>query len=93
MHLGIRILHFLEKDYYTFLTIKLEEVKRMEEKIINKLRKSKRNLQKLYNSVKKYIDVDSEMINSDDLLMLQLISKTSEELTDIIYMILDNKNS
>lgn len=65
----------------------------MEEKIINKLRNSKRNLQKLYNSVKKYIDVDSEMINSDDLLMLQLISKTSEELTDIIYMILDNKNS
>ena len=65
----------------------------MEEKIINKLRNSKRNLQKLYNSVKKYIDVDSEMINSDDLLMLQLISKTSEELTNIIYMILDNKNS
>ena len=65
----------------------------MEEKIINKLRDSKRNLQRLYNSVKKYIDVDSEMINSDDLLMLQLISKISEELTDIIYMILDNKNS
>ena len=65
----------------------------MEEKIINKLRDSKRNLQRLYNSVKKYVDVDSEMINSDDLLMLQLISKTSEELTDIIYMILDNKNS
>lgn len=65
----------------------------MEEKIINKLRNSKRNLQKLYNNVKKYVDVDSEMINSDDLLMLQLISKTSEELTDIIYMILDNKNS
>ena len=65
----------------------------MEEIIINKLRESKRNLQTLYNSVKKYIDVDSEMINSDELLMLQLISKTSEELTDIIYMILDNKNS
>ena len=65
----------------------------MEEKIINKLRNSKMNLQRLYNSVKKYVDVDSEMINSDDLLMLQLISKTSEELTDIIYMILDNKNS
>ena len=65
----------------------------MEEKIINKLRNSKRNLQRLYNNVKKYVDVDSEMINSDDLLILQLISKTSEELTDIIYMILDNKNS
>ena len=51
------------------------------------------NLQRLYNSVKKYVDVDSEMINSDDLLMLQLISKISEELTDIIYIILDNKNS
>lgn len=65
----------------------------MEKIIINKLRRSKRNLQRLYNSVKKYIDIDSEMINSDDLLMLQLISKTSEELMDIIYMILDNKNS
>ena len=65
----------------------------MEEIIINKLRESKRNLQTLYNSVKKYIDVDSEMINSDELLMLQLISKTSEELSDVIYMILDNKNS
>jgi hypothetical protein len=65
----------------------------MEEKIINNLRDSKRILQRLYNGVKKYIDVDSEMINSDDLLMLQLISKTNEELTDIIYMILDNKNS
>ena len=65
----------------------------MEERIINKLRESKRNLQTLYNSVKKYIDVDSEMINSDELLMLQLISKTSEELSDVIYMILDNKNS
>ncbi len=65
----------------------------MEDKIINKLRGSKRNLQRLYNSVKKYIDVDSEMVDSDSLLMLQLISKTSEELTDVIYMILENKNS
>ena len=65
----------------------------MEDKIINKLRGSKKNLQRLYNSVKKYIDVDSEMVDSDSLLMLQLISKTSEELTDVIYMILDNKNS
>ena len=65
----------------------------MEERIINKLRESKRNLQRLYNGVKKYIDIDSEMVDSDLLLMLQLISKTSEELTDIIYMILDSKNS
>ena len=65
----------------------------MEERIINKLRRSKRNLQRLYNSVKKYIDVDSEMVDSDSLLILQLISKTNEELTDVIYMILDNKNS
>lgn len=65
----------------------------MEERIINKLRVSKRNLQRLYNNVKKYIDVDSEMVDSDSLLMLQLISKISEELTDVIYMILDSKNS
>jgi len=65
----------------------------MEERIINKLRGSKRNLQRLYNNVKKYIDVDSKMVDSDSLLMLQLISKISEELTDVIYMILDSKNS
>ena len=39
------------------------------------------------------VDVDSEMVDSDSLLILQLISKTNEELTDVIYMILDNKNS
>ena len=71
----------------------MEEEKEMEERIINKLRGSKRNLQRLYNNVKKYIDVDSEMVDSDSLLMLQLISKISEELTDVIYMILDSKNS
>lgn len=65
----------------------------MENQIINKLRVSKRKLQELYNIVKKNTDIDSEMIDSNTLLMLQLISRISEEITDIIYIVLDNKNS
>ena len=33
------------------------------------------------------------MIDSESLLTLEIISKINEELTDIIYMILDNKKS
>ena len=65
----------------------------MEEKIIQKIRESKREIKKLYKLVKKDIDTELEMIDSDDLQKLSIISKINEELTDIIYMILDNKNS
>ena len=64
----------------------------MEEKIINKIRKDKQYLKRLYNIIKKYIDIESEMIDSETLLQLELISKIDEDLTDIIYDILDIKN-
>ena len=65
----------------------------MEDKIILKLRKNKRRLLSLYKMIKKYIDIDAEMIDSDSLQILSIISKIDEELTDIIYIILNNKNS
>lgn len=64
----------------------------MENKIILKLRKNKRRLLSLYKMIKKYIDIDAEMIDSDSLQILSIISKIDEELTDIIYIILNNKN-
>ena len=64
----------------------------MENKIIEKIRVNKRRLSKIYNLIKKNTDTEARMIDSDTLLMLQTISKIDEELTDIIYMILDSKN-
>lgn len=65
----------------------------MEDKIIEKIRVNKRRLSKIYNLIKKNTDTEARMIDSDTLLMFQIISKIDEELTDIIYMILDSKNS
>ena len=65
----------------------------MEDRIINRLRVNKKRLLRLYKIVKKEIDIDAEMIDSNSLEMLKIISKIDEELTDIIYIILDNKNS
>ena len=93
MHLDIKILNFLGKEYYIYLIIQLVEETKVEEKIINKIRKDKQYLKRLYNIIKKYIDIESEMIDSETLLQLELISKIDEDLTDIIYDILDIKNS
>ena len=67
----------------------------MEEIILNKIRKNKKRLHKLYvNIMKNEVDIKSlDMIDSNTLLRLEIITKIDEELTDIIYMILDNKNS
>ena len=65
----------------------------MEEIIIDKLRKNKRYLNKVSKLVKKNTDMESEMIDADSLQILSLISRIDEELTDIIYLILDSKNS
>lgn len=65
----------------------------MEDRIINRLRVNKKRLLRLYKIVKKEIDIDAEMIDSNSLEMLKIISKIDEELTDIIYIILDDKNS
>ena len=65
----------------------------MEEIVIKRLRKNKSELLKLYKLIKKNIDTETEMADSDSLQMLSLVSKIDEELTDIIYILLDNKNS
>ena len=65
----------------------------MEEIVIKRLRKNKSELLKLYKLIKKNIDMETEMVDSDSLQMLSLVSKSDEELTDIIYILLDNKNS
>lgn len=65
----------------------------MEDRIIERLRKNKRHLFRLYKLIEKNVDMESEMIDSDSLQILSLISKIDEELTDIIYLILNNKNS
>ena len=65
----------------------------MEKIIIKRLRKNKNELLKLYNLMKKNIDMEAEMVDSDLLQMLSIVSKINEELTDIIYILLDNKNS
>ena len=65
----------------------------MEEIVIKRLRKNKSELLKLYKLIKKNIDIETEMVDSNSLQMLSLVSKIDEELTDIIYILLDNKNS
>ena len=67
----------------------------MEDVIINKIKKNKKRLHKLYvNIMKNEVDIKSlDMIDSNTLLRLEIITRIDEELTDIIYMILDNKNS
>lgn len=65
----------------------------MEDRIIKRLRKNKRYLFRLYKLIKKNVDIETEMVDSDSLQTLSLISKIDEELTDIIYLILNNKNS
>lgn len=65
----------------------------MEEKIIKRIRINKKRLKSLAKITKRYIDTEEEMIDSEILFTLHLISKIDEELTDIIYILLDNKNS
>lgn len=47
----------------------------MEDKIIEKLRISKRRLYKLYTIVKKEIDIDAKMIDSESLQKLEIYQK------------------
>lgn len=64
----------------------------MEEAIV-KLRKNKKLLRRLLKLIKSEVDTEVEMIDSSILEMMQIISKIDEEITDIIYIILDSKNS
>lgn len=63
------------------------------EEIINRIRNDKRIVKELYDLIKSTIDFDIEIVDSTSLKELELISKLDEELTDIIYMIKDIKNS
>ena len=65
----------------------------MEDRIIQRIRENKRKIYKLYKMVKKNIKMEAEMVNSTSLQILSMISKIYEELTDIIYLILNSKNS
>ena len=65
----------------------------MEDRIIQRIRENKRKIYKLYKLVKKNIDMEAEMVDSTSLQILSMISKIDEELTDIIYLILNSKNS
>ena len=63
------------------------------EEIIKKIRRNKVKVKQLYNIIKKDIDNKSEIIDSKILEELMILSKIEEELTDIIYLVQDNKNS
>lgn len=63
------------------------------QKEIIKLRKSKRKIKRVFNLLKKEIDLEDDIIDSRILEELSILAKVDEELTDIIYLILDNKNS
>ena len=65
----------------------------MEDRIIQRIRENKRKIYKLYKLVKKNIDMEAEIVDSTSLQILSMISKIDEELTDIIYLILNSKNS
>ena len=65
----------------------------MEVRIIQRIRENKRKIYKLYKLVKKNIDMEAEIVDSTSLQILSMISKIDEELTDIIYLILNSKNS
>ena len=62
------------------------------EEIINRLRKSKRKVKKVFNMLRNEIDLKDDLIDSR-ILELATLAKIDEELTEIIYLILDSKNS
>ena len=63
------------------------------EEIINKLRKSKRKVKKVFNMLKNEVDLKDSLVDSRILEELTTLAKIDEEITDIIYLILDIKNS
>lgn len=63
------------------------------DEIINKIRKSKHKVKKVFNMLKNEIDLNDSIVDSRLLEELTTLSKIDEELTDIIYLILDIKNS
>ena len=54
---------------------------------------SKRRLNKIYKYVIQYVDLENNIEDSETLSILTTIAKIDEELTNIIYLIIDNRNS
>ena len=65
----------------------------MEEKIINKLRVIKKRLPKVYKYIIQYVDLKDNIVDSETLSILTSLSKIDEEITDIMYLIIDSKKS
>lgn len=63
------------------------------EEIINKLRKIKRKVKKVFNMLKNEVDLKDSLVDSRILEELTTLAKIDEEITDVIYLILDIKNS
>ena len=63
------------------------------DEIINKLRKSKRKVKKVFNMLKNEVDLKDSLVDSRILEELTTLAKIDEEITEIIYLILDIKNS
>ena len=61
--------------------------------IKNKLTITKSKVIRLYNLIKKDIDFQCEIVNSKELKELQIIAEIKEDLEDIIYSIIEYKNS
>ena len=61
--------------------------------IKNKLTLTKSKVIRLYNLIKKDIDFQSEIVNSKELKELQIITEIKEDIEDIIYSIIEYKNS
>ena len=57
---------------------------------IIKLRKCKRRLIKLYKLISQYNDFELNMIDSDTLRQMSLVSDIDYLLTDVIHFIIDN---
>ena len=64
----------------------------MKEAII-KIRKSKNRINRLYKMLKNEVDLENSLLDSRILEELTILAKIDEELTEVIYLILDNKNS
>ena len=63
------------------------------EEIIKKLRKSKKKVKKVFNMLRNEVDLKDDLIDSRILEELTTLAKVDEELTAIIHLILDMKNS
>lgn len=43
--------------------------------------------------IKNSVNIENDVVDSETLKQLQLLAEISEEMTDIIYLVIDNKNS